>query len=92
MQAASALAGVNVVFLALLTAVWIRNYRTFGTGLVFGLLVFAAAMLAENALALYFFLTMQDFYAGDAHIQQAVLVLRALQLVAIVFLTYVTVK
>jgi hypothetical protein len=90
--AASALAGLNIIFLAVLSAVWIRNYRTFRTNLVLGLLAFGLVLLAENAVALYFFFSMQSLYAGDAHVQQAVLVLRALQFVAIVFLTYVTVK
>jgi hypothetical protein len=91
-QAASALAGVNIVFLAVLSGVWLRNYRTFRTPLVLGLVAFSVAMLAENALALYFFFTMQSFYSGDPHVQQAVLVLRGLQLVALGFLTYVTLR
>jgi hypothetical protein len=91
-QAASALAGVNILFLLALTAVWLRNYRTFRTTLVLGLVAFAGAMLAENALALYFFFSMQSFYSGDPHVQQAVLVLRGLQLVALAFLTYVTLQ
>ncbi|RDZ63507.1 hypothetical protein C5B90_10205 [Haloferax sp. Atlit-12N] len=91
-MAASALSGANIVFLAALTAVWIRNYRTFRTSLVLGLLAFAVVMLVENAVALYFFFTMQSLYSGDPHVQQAVLVLRALQLVALAFLTYVTVR
>jgi hypothetical protein len=40
----------------------------------------------------YFFFTMQSFYSGDPHVQQAVLVLRGLQLVALGFLTYVTMR
>jgi hypothetical protein len=91
-QAASALAGVNIVFLGLLTGVWLRNYRTFGTSLVLGLVAFGGVMLVENAVALYFFFSMQSFYSGDPHVQQAVLVLRGLQLLAVVFLTYVTLK
>ena len=79
-QAASALAGVNILLLALLTAVRIRNYRTFKTTLVLGLVAFPAAMLVENALALYFFFSMQSLYSGDPHVQQAVLVLRGVQL------------
>ncbi|CQR53468.1 MULTISPECIES: hypothetical protein [Haloferax] len=90
--AASALSGVNILLLAALTAVWIRNYRTFRTSLVLGLLAFAVVMLVENAVALYFFFTMQSLYSGDPHVQQAVLVLRGLQLVALAFLTYVTVR
>jgi hypothetical protein len=92
MQAASALSGLNILLLVALTVVWLRNYRTFGTSLVLGQLAFAIAMLLENAVALYFFFSMQSFYSGDAHVQQAVLVLRAIQLVAIGVLTYVTMK
>ncbi|WP_152042678.1 hypothetical protein [Salinigranum salinum] len=91
-QAASALAGVNIIFLLALSGVWLRNYRTFRTPLVLGLVAFSAVMLVENALAVYFFFTMQSLYSGDPHVQQAVLVLRGLQLVAIAFLTYVTMR
>jgi hypothetical protein len=91
-QAASALAGLNVLMLLGLTVVWIRNYRTFGTGLLLGLVTFGAVMLVENAMAVYFFFSMQSFYSGDPHVQQAVLVLRGLQLVAIGVLTYVTMQ
>ncbi|WP_416841230.1 hypothetical protein [Haloferax sp. DFSO52] len=91
-MAASVLSGVNIVFLTALTAVWIRNYRTFRTSLVLGLLAFAVVMLVENAFALYFLFTMQSLYSGDPHVQQAVLVLRGLQLLALTFLTYVTMR
>lgn len=91
-QAASALAGVNLLLLGALTVVWARNYRTFGTPLVLGMLAFGVAMLAENAVALYYFFTMQSFYAGDPHVQQAVLVLRAVQFVAVAGLSYATLK
>ena len=91
-QAASALAGVNILLLVALLGVWLRNYRTFRTPLVLGLVAFSAVMLIENALAVYFFFSMQSFYSGDPHIQQVVLVLRGLQLLAIGFLTYVTMR
>ena len=91
-QAATALAAVNVLFLVALTAVWLRNYRTFGTRLILGLVAFGAAMLVENAVAVYYFLSMQSLYAGDPHVQQAVFVLRAIQFGALVVLTYVTLQ
>ncbi|PSP94880.1 hypothetical protein BRC91_04260 [Halobacteriales archaeon QS_4_62_28] len=91
-QAASGLALLNVLILLPLIGVWIRNYSTFRTNLVAGLVVFALAMFAENAVAVYFFFSMASFYAGDPHVQQAVLVLRSLQFVAIAVLTYVTMK
>ncbi|WP_135662226.1 hypothetical protein [Halorhabdus rudnickae] len=90
--AASALAALNLLLLLPLLVVWIRNYATFRTGLVAGLLAFAVAMVLENAIALYFFLSMHSFYAGDPHVQQAVLVMRSIQFVGIAILSYVTVR
>ncbi|WP_336359826.1 hypothetical protein [Haladaptatus sp. ZSTT2] len=89
---ASTLAGLNIILLAALTFVWARNYRTFRTNTILGLIAFGAVMLVENAVALYFFFTMQMFYGSDPTVQGAVAVLRALQFVALVFLTWVTVK
>ncbi|WP_311170589.1 hypothetical protein [Halobellus ordinarius] len=89
---ATVLSGANVVLLAVLTGVWVRNYRTFGSEMTAGLAAFAAAMLLENALAIYFFFSTGMLYVGDPAVQQAVAALRALQTVALVFLTYVTVK
>jgi hypothetical protein len=91
-QAAAALAALNVVILLPLIGVWVRNYSTFRTSLVGGLVVFAVAMLAENAVAVYFFFSMSSLYAGDPGVQQAVLVLRSLQFVAIAVLSYATLR
>jgi len=91
-EIASALAVVNIVLLGLLTGVWVRNYRTFGTSLVAGLVAFGVVMLAENVVALYFFFSMKMLYSGDPTVQRAVLVLRGMQVVALAFLTWVTVK
>jgi hypothetical protein len=89
---ATALAGLNALLLAALGVVWLRNYRTFRTNLILGLLAFAAVMLLENLVAVYYFFSMQMLYAGDPGAQQAVVVLRALQFVALLFLTYVTMQ
>jgi len=89
---ASAMAAVNVLLLGALTVVWLRNYRTFGSSMLAGLVAFGAVLLLENAAALYFFFSMRMLYSGDPGVQQVVMVLRALQLVALVFLTYVTLK
>ena len=89
---ATVLSGVNALFLLVLTAVWIRNYREFGTNMVAGLVAFGAVMLLENLVAIYFFFSMGMLYAGDPAAQQAVVALRALQAVALAFLTAVTVR
>jgi ABC-type spermidine/putrescine transport system permease subunit II len=89
---ASAMAAVNVLLLGTLTAVWVRNYRQFGSSMVAGLVAFGVVMLFENAAALYFFFSMRMLYSGDPGVQEVVMVLRGLQLVALAFLTYVTLK
>ena len=91
-QMASLLSGLNVVLLLALIIVWARNYATFRTTLVLGLLAFAVVMLIENAAALYFFFSMRSLYAMDPVVDQFVLLLRSLQFVAIAILTYVTVR
>jgi hypothetical protein len=89
---ASALAGVNVVLLGVLTTVWVRNYRTFRSELIGGLVAFGAVMLLENAVAIYFFFSMETLYSGDPTVQQVVALLRGLQAVALAFLTYVSMR
>jgi len=92
LMAAVALSGLNSILLLALAVVWGRNYRTFRTPLTFGLIAFAAVLLLENAVAIYFFFSTAMLYSGDPAVRQAVLVMRALQLVALGFLTYVTLK
>jgi len=89
---AAGLSGVSVALLLGLIAVWVRNYRTFRTPLTLGLLAFGGVLLFENVLAIYFFLSMGMLYSGDPFAQRALLSLRALQVVALAFLTYVTMK
>jgi hypothetical protein len=89
---ATAFAAVNVVLLVALTVVWVRNYRTFRTSLIAGLIAFGVVLLIENALAIYYFFSMKMLYSGDPTVQQAVATLRGLQLVALGFLTWVTMK
>jgi hypothetical protein len=90
LMAASALSGGTVLLLGGLGAIWLRNYRTFRTPLVLGLVGFAAVLLVENLVALYFFLTMQPLYAMDPTVHTVVAVLRALQFVAVALLASVT--
>jgi len=89
---ATTLAALNALLLLALGAVWLKNYRTFGSNLILGLLAFAAVMLLENLVAVYYFFSMEMLYVGSAGAQQSVLVLRALQFIALLFLTYVTMQ
>jgi hypothetical protein len=89
---ASALSGLSILLLLVLLGVWIRNYRTFRTSLTLGLIAFGGVLLVENVLAIYFFFSTSMLYAGDPVAQRALLVLRALELFALGFLTYVTTR
>jgi hypothetical protein len=92
MLAAAVLAGVNVALLLVVTGLWLRNYRRFRTPLVGGLVAFGVVLLVENAVAIYFFFSMASLYSGDPAVQQAVLVMRALQALALTVLTVVTLR
>ncbi|WP_414652172.1 hypothetical protein [Halorientalis sp.] len=87
---ASGLAGLNVLLLAALSSVWLRNYRQFRSPLILGLLAFSTVMLVENLGAIYFFFDMGMLYASDTMAQQFVVALRGLETIALAVLTYVT--
>ncbi len=87
------LAAVNAVLLAILGAVWIRNYRQFQSAMVLGLVAFSGALLVENVVAVYFFFdSMHMFYASDPLVGGVVFVMRGLEFVAVGFLAAVTVR
>jgi len=90
--AATALSGLSILLLLGLLAVWVDNYRTFGSSLTLGLVAFAGVLLVENVVAIYFFFSTNMLYASDPVAQQALLAMRALELAAIAFLTYVTMQ
>lgn len=87
-------AALNVVLLLGLGSVWVRNYYHFRSKHTLGLSVFAVLMLAENALALYYFtvdpMTSAWFPQTPEVPQVAMMVLRILMTVAFVFLVWVT--
>ena len=92
MLVATVFSGVNVLLLAALTVIWVRNYQTFGSQMSAGLAMFAIAMVLENVVAIYFFFGTGMLYANTPGVQQSVATLRALQTVALAFLTFVTAK
>jgi len=54
-DAARIAVGLNVVLLAVVMAVWGRNYRKLRSKHTLGMLVFATLLLLENAFAFYFY-------------------------------------
>lgn len=89
---ASALSVVNLLFLLILGSIWGRNYREFRSPMTLGLLSFAALLFIENIVALSFFFSMGMLYAGSSTAQLTVLTMRALQVLALAFLTLVSLR
>jgi hypothetical protein len=87
-------AALNVVLLALLGSVWLRNYRQHGAQHTLGLLVFAGFLLVENALWLYFYLlhpAFRDWFAvTGTDVQIGMTLLCGLELVALLVLARIT--
>jgi len=87
------ISAINLVLLSVLTYIWASNYRKFGSPHILGLIIFAVALAAENVAAVYFhFQAMEMLYAAEPAAQWAAIVLRSLQLVALVALTWTTTK
>lgn len=90
MTIAVGLAAVNLALLSVLLSVWVRNYRTFRSTLLLGLMLFAGVLAVENLVAIGAFLSTEMLYAGGTTAMYTVVVLRALQFLALGFLTVVT--
>ncbi|WP_267640767.1 hypothetical protein [Haloarchaeobius amylolyticus] len=96
LEAARIAAGANAVLLLALGWVWLGNYRRHGARHTLGYLVFAAFLLVENALWLYFYLLHPDFIgwfrAAGTDVQVGVTLLCALELVALAFIANLTLR
>ncbi|MFO8115018.1 MAG: hypothetical protein R6U01_06585 [Halorubrum sp.] len=81
-------AGVNILLLLVLVGIWGRNYLTIRSKHTLGSAVFALFLLAENALALFYYLNPP---AMSTPAVRAMMYLQVLEFVGIAFLVYVTV-
>ena len=93
---ARAAAAANVVLLVALGSVWLRNYRRHGAQHTLGLLVFAAFLLVENALWLYFYVFHAAFVGwfvnSGLDVRVGVTFLCGFELVALLFLARITLR
>jgi hypothetical protein len=92
MGSAVGLASINLVLLGVLGSVWLSNYRKFRTNLLLGLLLFVGVLGAENVIAIGAYLSTGMVYGGGKTAMYAVVALRGLQFLALMFLTTVTMK
>lgn len=94
-EVARVAAAVNLLLLAVLLAVWGRNYLRLRSPHALGLAVFAALLFAENAVALYYYLVdplLSAWFASavPAVAWRAMLSLHVLETVALVALVRIT--
>jgi hypothetical protein len=87
LDAARVAAGVNILLLVGLLAVWARTYREVRAPMTLGTMIFAVFLLAENVVALYFYFTAP---AMPTLAVQFMMILQLLETVGIAVLAYVT--
>ena len=90
MELAIIIEGINSALLLALLYVYIGNYRELKSNFVLGLIVFAAFLLLQNLVALYYHLMMVQYYSSD--VMGHALVLSGLQTISLLALNYVTWK
>lgn len=86
---------LNIFLLLVLGVIWARNYWQFRSKHTLGLFVFSHLLLAENVLALYYYMvdpTLATWFATDvpAVAWRAMMLLHVLQTIALLFLTWVS--
>jgi hypothetical protein len=86
---------LNVLLLLGLGAIWARNYWQFRSKHTLGLFVFSLLLLAENALAMYYYMvdpTLAGWFATavPAIAWRAMMILHVLETIALLFLAWVT--
>ncbi|TKX58480.1 hypothetical protein EXE44_06425 [Halorubrum sp. SS7] len=87
LDVARAAAGVNILLLLVLLGIWGRSYLEVRSKHTLGSAVFAAFLLAENALALFYYLNPPQMSTPAV---RAMMYLQILEFVGIAFLVYVT--
>lgn len=80
--------GLNTLLLLALLVFYARMWTQVRSRFTLGLVIFAIVLLVQNAAQLYFFFTMQMYFAGG--VERLVLFQNILGTVASAFLTYVT--
>jgi hypothetical protein len=89
LDAARIAAAINILLLGGIIAIWVRNYREIRAPMTLGSIVFATFLLAENAVALYFYFNAP---ALPTIAVEVMAVLQILEAVGIAVLSYVTWK
>ena len=87
LNAARVAAALNIGHLLVLLVVWGRTYREIRSPLTLGSMVFSALLLAENVVALWFYLSPPSMPSAAVEVM---MVLQVLETAGIGVLVYVT--
>ena len=87
LDAARVAAALNILLLLVIIGVWVQTYREIRAPFTLASIVFASFLLAENAVALYFYFTAP---AMPAVAVQVMMLLQILETAGISVLTYTT--
>ncbi|WP_311171988.1 hypothetical protein [Halobellus ordinarius] len=87
LDAARVAAALNILLLLIIIGTWVQTYREIRAPFTLASIVFASFLLAENAVALYFYFTAP---AMPAIAVQVMMLLQILETAGISVLTYIT--
>ena len=84
------LTSANIVLLAILTTIYVRNYLEIKAQFSLGLVTFSAILIIQKIFTLYFMIDAMHDYADLLGVP--LLVLESLQLIAFSILAYISLK
>ena len=84
------LIGINILLTVVLIAIFSRNFKLVKSKITLGMIFFAGAFLLENILSLYFYNSL--LLQGITFITTFHLVVKALEMIGLLVLLYVTWK
>ena len=90
MMATTILTAISVILLLVLIILYIRNLSKIKSQLLIGLLIFTALFFVQNIFALYYSLTMMDYYVPE--VEFMVFIFSIFQTIAFSVMLWITWK
>ena len=88
MNTTTILTAISVVLLLVLLVLYIRNLRSVKSKLLIGLIIFVGLFLLQNAVSLFYYVTMMDYYV--AGVEPHMFVFSLLQTIAFAIMLWIS--
>lgn len=88
MKASFVLTILSVIFLLVLCYIYLKNLQKIKSKFTYGLLLFAAILLIQNLISLYFYIAMMSYYVPE--VEMHVFLLSLLEAIALLILLFIT--